>query len=115
MAKVTSHLKSVPITGDRFFMKQQTLISVTIHTYRLLMRLYPTGFREEFAGEMAAVFEERLDGAVGEGWLAMSSIIIRELFGLISEGTTIPKSGFMINRRNGHSRAGGNPLSTIVK
>ena len=39
---------------------KQTTVSILIHLYAWLLRLYPSGFRDEFGDEMTAVFNDVL-------------------------------------------------------
>lgn len=47
--------------------------------YRLLLRLYPTSFRERLGDEMIAVFAQTVDDARRQGGGALAGVVLREL------------------------------------
>ncbi|MBC8445573.1 MAG: hypothetical protein H8D74_00085, partial [Chloroflexi bacterium] len=60
-------------------MTKMMTIRVFGSLYKLLLRLYPRHFRDEFAREMRAVFSESLDQAAKQGILALVGVGLREL------------------------------------
>jgi hypothetical protein len=52
--------------------------------YKLLLHLYPRRFRATFGEEMTRVFEESAKERRGQGPLAYSGFILRELMGLVT-------------------------------
>jgi hypothetical protein len=52
--------------------------------YRRLLRLFSPSFQREFADEMGAVFQERLDAAAADGILALLAFLLHELRGLLA-------------------------------
>ncbi len=47
--------------------------------YTLLLRLYPTGFRDEFGEEMTAVFAKAVREAAKRGWVSLTAVFLREI------------------------------------
>lgn len=58
----------------------EAILSITIHFYRLLVRLYPPQFREQFGEEMTAVYAQRARQAAANGDLALLTVWLRELW-----------------------------------
>lgn len=54
--------------------------------YRSVLRLFPAPFRQEFADEMVALFQEQLHEASIHGRLSLLLFFLRELFGLLVGG-----------------------------
>lgn len=54
--------------------------------YRTVLRIFPAPFRQEFADEMAALFQEQLHAASTHGRLPLLIFLLRELFGLLVGG-----------------------------
>ena len=52
--------------------------------YRLLLRLYPVGFRLEFADEMLSVFDDLVRSACGSSAWSRSHLYVREIRGLLN-------------------------------
>lgn len=57
---------------------RQTIVSLLIHLYAWLLRLYPSTFREEFGEEMAGVFREQVEEAAARGGFQLLQICWRE-------------------------------------
>ncbi len=66
-------------------MNKQIAVSLLIHFYAWLLRLYPPSFHEEFGEEMTAVFIEALSNVQQQGRLALLTWCRRELIGLFAE------------------------------
>lgn len=64
-------------------MTQQKSKEMLIRLYRVLMRLYPASFQEEFAEEMQWVFAQAVDEAAERGVLNRGLTILREVKGVI--------------------------------
>ncbi|MCP4418456.1 MAG: hypothetical protein GY805_17700, partial [Chloroflexi bacterium] len=47
--------------------------------YALALRLYPPDFRDEFGGEMTAVFAKAVREAAEQGWLSLTAVFLREI------------------------------------
>lgn len=60
------------------------VVRISIYLYSRLLRLYPPGFRHEFADEMLTVFTAALTDAQGRGRLSMAIWCSREFMGLLS-------------------------------
>ena len=60
------------------------VVRISIYLYSRLLRLYPPGFRHEFADEMLTVFTAALTDAQGRGRLSMAIWCGREFMGLLS-------------------------------
>ncbi|MBK8900268.1 MAG: hypothetical protein IPM53_03725 [Anaerolineaceae bacterium] len=58
----------------------EAILSITIRFYRLLVRLYPRQFREQFGEEMTAVYAQRARQAAANGGRALLTIWLRELW-----------------------------------
>jgi hypothetical protein len=54
------------------------------HVYRMLLRLYSRDYRDEFADEMIAVFEQSAVERLAQGWRAYAGFLVREYAGLIA-------------------------------
>ncbi|MCP4420029.1 MAG: hypothetical protein GY805_25760 [Chloroflexi bacterium] len=50
---------------------KQTAVPLLVHLYSWLLRLYPSGFRDEFGEEMTAVFTQALSHTQKQGWLPL--------------------------------------------
>lgn len=50
--------------------------------YSFVLNLYPEKYREEYGGELQAVFNLSLDDAMQSGWMEVAQVIMRELLGL---------------------------------
>ncbi len=61
---------------------KQTAVSLLVHLYTELLRLYPSDFRAEFGEEMTAVFIEHLTDTTQRGFLALMALCLRELLDL---------------------------------
>lgn len=53
-------------------------MKILFRVYVVLLYLYPSGFRSEFAAEMQDVFSEALQDAAKRGWLASLGLFLRE-------------------------------------
>lgn len=60
-------------------MVQTTAVSLLIHFYSWLLRLYPASFRDACREEMTAVFAQAVVEATKRGWLSVTAVILREL------------------------------------
>ena len=58
----------------------EAILSITIRFYRLLVRLYPPQFREQFGEEMTAVYAQRARQAAANGGRALLTVWLRELW-----------------------------------
>ena len=58
------------------------IVSLLTDFYSKLRRLYPSRFKEEFAGEMQVVFRDSLNEAIREGMLPFIFVCLKELGGL---------------------------------
>ncbi len=56
--------------------------------YEVLLRLYPRPFRDEFASEMELLFDEQLDDARRDGYLAVAALWVRTCVDLV---VTVPQ------------------------
>jgi hypothetical protein len=50
--------------------------------YRLLLRMYPRQYADQFGAEMTAVFEQAAEEQLQRGYLAFARFVLRELAGL---------------------------------
>lgn len=55
--------------------------------YRMLLRLYPAGFKTQFGGEMAAVFAQATEQHRRQGRLALTRFAAREFWGVVVGAT----------------------------
>ena len=55
------------------------IVSVLIHIYHYLLRLYPAVFRSEFGGEMWTVFDAALTEAGQSGSRAIALVCLQEV------------------------------------
>jgi hypothetical protein len=62
-------------------------VSFSFHIYKLLLRLFPASFREEYGEEMLGIFQERVNEARKDGRFSLWKTLIAELTGL-------PKAAF---------------------
>lgn len=58
---------------------RQTIVSLLIHLYTWLLRLYPSTFREQFGEEMAGVFREQMEEAAARGGIHLLRSCWREV------------------------------------
>lgn len=58
---------------------KQTAVSLLIHLYTWLLRLYPSGFRDEFEDEMRAVFNDGLADVKMDSWSNPMILFAHEL------------------------------------
>ncbi len=50
-----------------------------LRIYVLALHLYPPDFRDEFGGEMTAVFAKAVREAAEQGWLSLTAVCLREI------------------------------------
>jgi hypothetical protein len=58
------------------------LQDILVKAYAQFLRLYPPGFRRQFAEEMKAVYSDAQEGAALQGWIAALWLFLHELFDL---------------------------------
>ncbi|MBX3061109.1 MAG: VCBS repeat-containing protein [Anaerolineae bacterium] len=62
------------------------LVHFVTSLYRWLLCAYSPPFRQEFAAEMATLFQERLEWAMANGRLSLLTFLLGELVGLLAGG-----------------------------
>ena len=60
-------------------------MSIALHVYRLLLRLYPAPHRSLLGHEMAAIFRERLAERHEAGRVALTKWIVSEFAGALAD------------------------------
>ena len=61
---------------------KQTIVTFIIHSYTLLLHLYPRRFRDEFGDEMTAIFNDMLADVKMDSWSNTMILFARELHDL---------------------------------
>jgi hypothetical protein len=69
-------------------------ISWLTRLYQTLLRLYPSGFRGEFADEMQDVFTQAADDAANQSLFAVGELFLNELRGLPAAVLTVRQSAW---------------------
>ena len=54
-------------------------VRLMIRLYSRMLRLYPHGFRADFAEEMTAIFAEAVRDAAEQSWLSLTAVCLREI------------------------------------
>ena len=55
-----------------------------VMVYRMLLRLYPNGFRQQFAEEMLEIFRQKTQDLAAVRGPVFASFVVREFIGLLS-------------------------------